>query len=296
MRRHPAASLVEPAGPREHSGGPLARPSCAPILASFCRGLAASVFACPRPDAAEGSRLCVLQGRGVAVRLDPQGGRRAGRHRDLAPLQPRSATAVQALRPAALRGCTRGRLCAPARPLCGSPTRDGGRAAPGPGFRGPPGESRPLRSPRSRARLPSERSAARSGQPGRKRRRTGPRVPSGAARPASARQRPAAMEPDEPAEALAELRERRPGPLGLLQAAAGSGLVAYAAWALLLQPGFRRVPLRLQVRPGRWPGGRAAVRPGTERASRRFRSRARARARWSTCWRCCGAVRARRWT
>ncbi|XP_040829543.1 adenine nucleotide translocase lysine N-methyltransferase isoform X1 [Ochotona curzoniae] len=55
------------------------------------------------------------------------------------------------------------------------------------------------------------------------------------------------MEPDEPAEALAELRERRPGPLGLLQAAAGSGLVAYAAWALLLQPGFRRVPLRLQV-------------------------------------------------
>ncbi|XP_058536440.1 adenine nucleotide translocase lysine N-methyltransferase isoform X2 [Ochotona princeps] len=55
------------------------------------------------------------------------------------------------------------------------------------------------------------------------------------------------MEPDEPDEMLAELWERRPGPLGLLQAAAGSGLVAYAAWALLLQPGFRRVPLRLQV-------------------------------------------------
>ncbi|XP_025779039.1 protein N-lysine methyltransferase FAM173A [Puma concolor] len=29
--------------------------------------------------------------------------------------------------------------------------------------------------------------------------------------------------------------------------AAGSGLAAYIAWALLLQPGFRRVPLRLQV-------------------------------------------------
>ncbi|XP_047389938.1 adenine nucleotide translocase lysine N-methyltransferase isoform X3 [Sciurus carolinensis] len=55
------------------------------------------------------------------------------------------------------------------------------------------------------------------------------------------------MEHDDPAEALTELRERRPGALELLQAAAGSGLAAYAVWALLLQPGFRRVPLRLQV-------------------------------------------------
>uniref|UniRef100_A0A8I3Q064 Adenine nucleotide translocase lysine methyltransferase n=1 Tax=Canis lupus familiaris TaxID=9615 RepID=A0A8I3Q064_CANLF len=55
------------------------------------------------------------------------------------------------------------------------------------------------------------------------------------------------MEPDEPGEALTELRERRLGALGLLQAAAGSGLAAYAVWALLLQPGFRAVPLRLQV-------------------------------------------------
>ncbi|KAG8506350.1 Protein N-lysine methyltransferase FAM173A, partial [Galemys pyrenaicus] len=55
-----------------------------------------------------------------------------------------------------------------------------------------------------------------------------------------------AME-DDPAEALTELRERRPGAWQLLQAAAGSGLAAYAVWALLLQPGFRRVPLRLQV-------------------------------------------------
>ncbi|XP_004705840.1 adenine nucleotide translocase lysine N-methyltransferase isoform X2 [Echinops telfairi] len=55
------------------------------------------------------------------------------------------------------------------------------------------------------------------------------------------------MEPDDPAEALSELRERRLGALELLQAAAGSGLAAYAVWALLLQPGFRRVPLRLQV-------------------------------------------------
>ncbi|XP_006942551.1 adenine nucleotide translocase lysine N-methyltransferase isoform X2 [Felis catus] len=55
------------------------------------------------------------------------------------------------------------------------------------------------------------------------------------------------MEQDDPGEALSELRERRLGALELLQAAAGSGLVAYIAWALLLQPGFRRVPLRLQV-------------------------------------------------
>lgn len=58
------------------------------------------------------------------------------------------------------------------------------------------------------------------------------------------------MDHDDPAEALTELREKRVGLLELLQAAAGSGLAAYAVWALLLQPGFRRVPLRLQVRRG----------------------------------------------
>ncbi|ELK10856.1 protein FAM173A [Pteropus alecto] len=55
------------------------------------------------------------------------------------------------------------------------------------------------------------------------------------------------MEQDDPAEALTELRKRQMGALELLQVAAGSGLAAYAVWALLLQPGFRRVPLRLQV-------------------------------------------------
>ncbi|XP_025225972.1 protein N-lysine methyltransferase FAM173A isoform X2 [Theropithecus gelada] len=72
------------------------------------------------------------------------------------------------------------------------------------------------------------------------------------------------MEQDDPAEALTELRERRLGALELLQAAAGSGLAAYAVWALLLQPGFRRVPLRLQVRGGTRPGagpGRGARLP-----------------------------------
>nr|KAF6489382.1 hypothetical protein HJG59_004842 [Molossus molossus] len=55
------------------------------------------------------------------------------------------------------------------------------------------------------------------------------------------------MEQDDADDALTELRERRPGPSELLQVAAGTGLAAYAVWALLLQPGFRRVPLRLQV-------------------------------------------------
>lgn len=55
------------------------------------------------------------------------------------------------------------------------------------------------------------------------------------------------MDHDDPAEALTELREKRLGLLELLQTAAGSGLAVYAMWALLLQPGFRRVPLRLQV-------------------------------------------------
>lgn len=55
------------------------------------------------------------------------------------------------------------------------------------------------------------------------------------------------MDQDDPAEALTELREKRLGLLEIVQAAAGSGLAVYTIWALLLQPGFRRVPLRLQV-------------------------------------------------
>lgn len=70
------------------------------------------------------------------------------------------------------------------------------------------------------------------------------------------------MEQDDPAEALTELRERRLSPFELLQVAAGSGLAAYAVWALLLQPGFRRVPLRLQVRGGAYGGTRLRPRGG----------------------------------
>ncbi|XP_058705668.1 adenine nucleotide translocase lysine N-methyltransferase isoform X2 [Poecile atricapillus] len=37
------------------------------------------------------------------------------------------------------------------------------------------------------------------------------------------------------------------GPRGLLALAVASGAAAWATWAVLLMPGFRRVPLRLQV-------------------------------------------------
>ena len=55
------------------------------------------------------------------------------------------------------------------------------------------------------------------------------------------------MEGDTGDEALADFRERRLGFGGVAQLAAGSALAVYAVWAGILQPGFRRVPLRLQV-------------------------------------------------
>ncbi|XP_027718777.1 protein N-lysine methyltransferase FAM173A [Vombatus ursinus] len=55
------------------------------------------------------------------------------------------------------------------------------------------------------------------------------------------------MDQDDPGEAMAELQERHLGGLGILQVAAGTGLFAYTFWAGFLMPGFRRVPLKLQV-------------------------------------------------
>ncbi|NXJ12804.1 F173A methyltransferase, partial [Odontophorus gujanensis] len=53
------------------------------------------------------------------------------------------------------------------------------------------------------------------------------------------------------AEALDELAGQLHGEAlggrGLLQLAAATGLAAYAVWAVMLMPGFRRVPLHLQV-------------------------------------------------
>lgn len=70
------------------------------------------------------------------------------------------------------------------------------------------------------------------------------------------------MDHDDPAEVLTELREKRLGLLEIVQAAAGSGLAVYTVWALLLQPGFRRVPLRLQVRLRAWRGTNTGARQG----------------------------------
>lgn len=55
------------------------------------------------------------------------------------------------------------------------------------------------------------------------------------------------MDDGTPDEAFAELQTRQLGAWGVAQIAAGTGLAVYAMWVGILQPGFRKVPLRLQV-------------------------------------------------
>eukprot|EP00064_Thunnus_orientalis_P015372 superscaffoldBa00002838_g15424 len=55
------------------------------------------------------------------------------------------------------------------------------------------------------------------------------------------------MDDDAPNEAFAELKTRQLGGWDVAQIAAGTGLAVYAMWVGILQPGFRKVPLRLQV-------------------------------------------------
>uniref|UniRef100_A0A672S507 Protein FAM173A-like n=1 Tax=Sinocyclocheilus grahami TaxID=75366 RepID=A0A672S507_SINGR len=55
------------------------------------------------------------------------------------------------------------------------------------------------------------------------------------------------MEDDIQEEVLSQFKERRLGGWQVLQLTAGTGLAVYAVWAGILMPGFRRVPLRLQV-------------------------------------------------
>uniref|UniRef100_A0A4W5KCP1 Adenine nucleotide translocase lysine methyltransferase n=1 Tax=Hucho hucho TaxID=62062 RepID=A0A4W5KCP1_9TELE len=55
------------------------------------------------------------------------------------------------------------------------------------------------------------------------------------------------MEDDSPEEFLAEFKEKHLGAWGIVQITAGTGLAVYAMWAGVLMPGFRKVPLRLQV-------------------------------------------------
>ncbi|XP_068102545.1 adenine nucleotide translocase lysine N-methyltransferase isoform X2 [Hyperolius riggenbachi] len=55
------------------------------------------------------------------------------------------------------------------------------------------------------------------------------------------------MDEDGALDVVSELKGKSLGGWGLLQIAGGTGLVAYSVWALVLMPGFRRVPLKLQV-------------------------------------------------
>ncbi|KAF7221177.1 adenine nucleotide translocase lysine N-methyltransferase isoform X2 [Nothobranchius furzeri] len=55
------------------------------------------------------------------------------------------------------------------------------------------------------------------------------------------------MDDDTSDEAFTELRSRNLGGWGVAQIAVGTGLAVYAMWVGILQPGFRKVPLRLQV-------------------------------------------------
>ncbi|KAM6121758.1 adenine nucleotide translocase lysine N-methyltransferase [Phoenicopterus ruber ruber] len=73
---------------------------------------------------------------------------------------------------------------------------------------------------------------------------------SGGGRRAAGPPLPAAMEPGEPGEPGEPAWGRRGealGGRGLLELAVATGVAAWATWAALLMPGFRRVPLRLQV-------------------------------------------------
>ncbi|CAK6963241.1 adenine nucleotide translocase lysine N-methyltransferase [Scomber scombrus] len=55
------------------------------------------------------------------------------------------------------------------------------------------------------------------------------------------------MDDGTPDEAFAEFKTRQIGAWGVAQIAASTGLAVYAMWVGILQPGFRKVPLRLQV-------------------------------------------------
>ncbi len=57
----------------------------------------------------------------------------------------------------------------------------------------------------------------------------------------------AGMDDDAPNEAFADLKTRPLGGWGVAQIAAGTGLAVYAMWVGICQPGFRKVPLKLQV-------------------------------------------------
>ncbi|XP_042703862.1 adenine nucleotide translocase lysine N-methyltransferase [Chrysemys picta bellii] len=68
-----------------------------------------------------------------------------------------------------------------------------------------------------------------------------------------------AMDPDDIEELAMEFQGKTIGGWGLVQLAAGTGFAAYVMWAGVLMPGFRRVPLKLQVLEAYKQGFRPAV-------------------------------------
>lgn len=56
------------------------------------------------------------------------------------------------------------------------------------------------------------------------------------------------MDDNTPEEGFSEFKNGQLGLCGVAQIAAGTGLAVYAMWVGILQPGFRKVPLKLQVR------------------------------------------------
>lgn len=55
------------------------------------------------------------------------------------------------------------------------------------------------------------------------------------------------MDDDTAEQAFAEIKGRNLGGWGVAQIGLGTGLAVYAMWVGILQPGFRKVPLKLQV-------------------------------------------------
>lgn len=55
------------------------------------------------------------------------------------------------------------------------------------------------------------------------------------------------MDDDTSEQLFAELKPRNLGGWAVAQIGLGTGLAVYAMWVGILQPGFRKVPLKLQV-------------------------------------------------
>ncbi|XP_077172497.1 adenine nucleotide translocase lysine N-methyltransferase isoform X3 [Paroedura picta] len=67
------------------------------------------------------------------------------------------------------------------------------------------------------------------------------------------------MDPEDAEQLASEMRGKTIDGWALLQFATGTGLAAYVVWAGVLMPGFRKVPLKLQVLEAHRRGFRPAI-------------------------------------